>query len=296
MSAKRVLVTGGNSGIGFALCRQLATEDGCHVYLGSRNEGRGSAAVADIVKGAPEAKVELVVCDVSSDESVAAAAADVKARLAADGATLYGIVNNAGTGLAHGVTAEQMLNTNLYGPKRVTEAFLPLLAPQGSRIVHVGSGGGPGWIKKAGAFDSDKAKTLMNWDVTWADIEGVVEAERAAGLEEGFGTYGFSKACLTAYGQSLAKQYPNILTSTCTPGYIDTNMTKGFGATKPPEEGTVSIRHCLFQDWGGGNGWYFGSDAERSPLHFMRNPGEPVYDGKLQDDLPKKGGGAEAKA
>ena len=73
-------------------------------------------------------------------------------------------------------------------------------------------------------------------------------------------------------------------------------MTKGFGATKPPEEGTVSIRHCLFQDWGGGNGWYFGSDAERSPLHFMRNPGEPVYDGKLQDDPPKKGGGAEAKA
>ena len=24
---------------------------------------------------------------------------------------------------------------------------------------------------------------------------------------------------------------------------------------------------------------YMGSDAVRSPLHFMRNPGEPVYDG-----------------
>ena len=29
------------------------------------------------------------------------------------------------------------------------------------------------------------------------------------------------------------------------------------------------------------SGWYFGSDAVRSPLHFMRNPGEPPYDGQV---------------
>ena len=28
-----------------------------------------------------------------------------------------------------------------------------------------------------------------------------------------------------------------------------------------------------------GNGWYYGSDGIRSPLHYMRNPGEPEYDG-----------------
>ena len=28
---------------------------------------------------------------------------------------------------------------------------------------------------------------------------------------------------------------------------------------------------------------FYGSDAKRSPLHFMRNPGEPPYDGAKPD-------------
>ena len=55
-------------------------------------------------------------------------------------------------------------------------------------------------------------------------------------------------------------------------------MTRGYGATKPPEEGTVSTMKCLFDELPG-NGFYYGSDGVRSPLHFMRNPGEPEYDG-----------------
>jgi carbonyl reductase 1 len=51
---------------------------------------------------------------------------------------------------------------------------------------------------------------------------------------------------------------------------------KGMGATKPAEEGTVSIRHCLFKELKA-NGLFYGSDALRSPLHFMRNPGEPEF-------------------
>lgn len=50
-------------------------------------------------------------------------------------------------------------------------------------------------------------------------------------------------------------------------------------AAKTPEEGTVAIKHCLFTAGPECSGWYFGSDAVRSPLHFMRNPGEPAYDG-----------------
>ena len=30
------------------------------------------------------------------------------------------------------------------------------------------------------------------------------------------------------------------------PGFIDTKLTAGFGASKSPEEGTAAIRHCLF--------------------------------------------------
>jgi len=35
--------TGGNSGIGLALCKLLATEHGCYVYLGSRSAEKGAS-------------------------------------------------------------------------------------------------------------------------------------------------------------------------------------------------------------------------------------------------------------
>jgi hypothetical protein len=60
--------------------------------------------------------------------------------------------------------------------------------------------------------------------------------------------------------------------------FINTKMTAGFGAQKSPDEGTVAIKKLLFEPLSG-NGWYYGSDGMRSPYHFMRNPGEPVYDG-----------------
>lgn len=50
-------------------------------------------------------------------------------------------------------------------------------------------------------------------------------------------------------------------------------------ATKTPEEGTLAIKHCLFTAGPEASGWYLGSDAVRSPLHYMRNPGEPPFDG-----------------
>ena len=61
---------------------------------------------------------------------------------------------------------------------------------------------------------------------------------------------------------------------------VDTALAADFGGNKKtPEEGTVSIRHCLFNELKG-NGWYYGSDGLRSPLLTGRNPGEPAYDGK----------------
>lgn len=92
------------------------------------------------------------------------------------------------------------------------------------------------------------------------------------------GTYGLSKAMLHLMTIYFAKSNPKILSSAISPGFIATNMTAGYGASLTPEQGTVSIRHCLFKDISG-NGWYYGSDALRSPLHTTRNPGEPAFTG-----------------
>ena len=129
-------MTGGNSGIGYALCRQLAGEDGCHVYLGARSEAKGNAAVSQILDRHPGAKIEAIVIDVASDKSVTAAAATFKAQ----NIKLYGLCNNAGVGLSHGVGAEEIMNVNLGGVKRMCEAFIPILDDYHGRIVNTGSG------------------------------------------------------------------------------------------------------------------------------------------------------------
>jgi len=276
MAARRVLVTGGNAGIGLALCKQLVTEDGCHVLLGSRNVDKGTAAVRSILDAAPEAegKIEMVQVDTSSEASIAAAADAVKASLGPE--QLYAVVNNAGTGLAHGVTAEVIMKTNLYGPKAMCEAFIPLLNPKEGRIVNVGSGAGPMYVQQCA---EEKKRLLCSPDTTWEQIEALVAEETASPAFDARRAYGLSKACLSAYTMVLARAYPELRSSCLSPGFIDTAIVRGFGAKKPPEEGTVSIRHCLFAELQG-NGYYYGSDAVRSPLHFMRNPGEPAYEGE----------------
>jgi len=275
--AKRIIVTGGNTGIGYALCRQLAAENGCHVYLGSRSVDKGEAAVKAILDSAPDAKCEMVQVDTSSDESVAAAAAAVKAKLGDE--KLYAVVNNAGTGLNHGTTADQMMNVNLLGPKRMCEAFLPLLDPSVGRIVNVGSGAGPSYVKTV--EDVATKKQLCSEDQTWEKISSHLQAVGDLS-STAMGGYGISKALLTNYTSFFAKQNPNLKVNVCSPGFIDTSLTKGFGASKTPEEGTVAIKHLLFGE-PQGNGWYYGSDGVRSPLHFMRSPGEPAYDGVVPD-------------
>jgi len=261
-------LSGGNSGIGAALCKQLATEDGCFVFLGSRSVERGEKALSEMGAGV-EAKVTVVQCDISSPESVAAAAATVKAKLEAP---LFALVNNAGVGLAHGVSADEQIATNLYGTKCMTDAFLPLLDSESGRVVTVSSGAGPMWLEK----QDEATKALMTKpDVTWDELDKYVKDNRNEDL---FYAYGISKCTLSAWSVAMANSHPKLSFSSITPGFIETSITKGMGASKPPEEGTVSIRHCLFQKLEG-NGYFYGSDAIRSPFWPVRSPGEPPFTG-----------------
>ena len=45
---KSILVTGGNAGIGLALCTQLAVEHDAQVYMGTRNAERGAVGLKTI--------------------------------------------------------------------------------------------------------------------------------------------------------------------------------------------------------------------------------------------------------
>jgi len=246
----------------------------------------GEAAVAQICEKNATAMVELVILDQMSDASVGAAAAAVSARLQKDGCSLYAIVNNAGCGLCHGIPDSEVLATNVYGVKCVTEAFLPLLSSDG-RIVGVGSGAGPIYVSSR---PEQEQKLLTNPTLTWAELEAYIkETNGANALAEpfasmpGFAYYSFSKAMMMSYMAIVAHEQPKLTVCSVHPGFIGTDMTKGLGATGTPLEGTVPIRWALFKEVPG-LGWFFEEDCKRSALHVPRWPpaDKPEYDGKLE--------------
>ncbi|MEU6744270.1 SDR family NAD(P)-dependent oxidoreductase [Streptosporangium sandarakinum] len=135
-----VLITGGNKGLGLKAARRLG-EQGWTIFLGSRDEGRGQAAAAKLTTGG--ANVVMVPLDVTSEESVRDAIRLVREHTD----RLDVLVNNAGaSGRAIApadATADEIhsvYDTNVYGPVRVTHAFLPLLrAADNPRVVMVSS-------------------------------------------------------------------------------------------------------------------------------------------------------------
>lgn len=177
---QHVVVTGGNAGIGRALCKLLAAEHGCHVFMGARDVSKGQAALADIVAedSRAQGKIEVVQMDVRSDASVAAAAGAVKASLG-EGTSLYGLVNNAGVGLAHGVDTEPILDTNLFGAKRVCDAFVPLLDPEAGRVCNIASASGPNYVR---GLSGEQKALFTSRGTTFAQLDA--ELTRAAGLTD----------------------------------------------------------------------------------------------------------------
>merc|ERR1712032_57450 len=233
--------------------------------------------VKKIVDEFPDAvgKIEMLQIDVSDDASCAAAAATLKAK----GVCLYALVNNAGLGLAQNEAASadvgQILNTNYYGPKRVTEAMVELLDPAEGRIVHTSSGAASMWLKKQ---DATVKATLSNPGITFGELEETIKAQVAAD-NIGFGNgYGMSKAALNGLTLIHAQAYPHLKVVALSPGFIDTPMTKGFNARLGPEQGCVSSLVCLFDQVT--SGYYYGSDGVRSPFTMTRDPGMPVYEGE----------------
>jgi NAD(P)-dependent dehydrogenase (short-subunit alcohol dehydrogenase family) len=285
---RRILVTGANKGIGLAIAQAILTEhDDTFVFLGSRDETRGHAAAAELAK---KERVAAITLDVATDTSVAAAAKRVAE--ICGGEKLYGIVNNAGLGSSGGDLAA-ILQTNTLGVFRVCEAFLPLIAPRGGRIVNVTSASGPMFVAKC----SEEWKAFFLDDqITWPRIAALVEECRAINdkaplVAKGLGdanAYGLSKACANSYTMVLAREHPELVVNACTPGSIATDMSRGYaeaqGKTpeelgmKPPSEGAKAPMHLLFGALEG-SGRYYGSDAKRSPLDRYRAPGSAPYDG-----------------
>ena len=290
---KRILITGANKGIGLAtVAKLLASYDETFLLLGSRDSKKGQQALNSLLDIQPEWKdrLDLIQIDVEQDLSVNSAAEEVVTKFGKTPSPLYAIVNNAGIGDSM-LGLNKVLQVNTFGPKRVCDAFLPLLNPSIGRIVNVTSASGPLYL--AGSSNETK-KLLANPDVSWTEIEKFMseclklESERTTDWGGDWSAYGISKACTNAYSIYLAKKNPNLTINSCTPGFIETDLTRPMAESngktpaemgmKSPEEG-VSASVFLLMGNPSGSGHYYGSDCVRSPLDKYRSPGDPPYTG-----------------
>lgn len=197
------------------------------------------------------------------------------------------------------------MRLNLLSAIDVTEKFAPLLCPDGGRVVNVGSGAAPSFVAKCSV---ERQKMMCDEDTTRENLYAMIsdaakvsaqhtgdaDATKAAfgatGLGEG-ASYGLSKALLATYGLIFGRENPKLKVNTCSPGFIETDLTRPFAVKMgkaPSEMGMQSvdkgaIAPCFLTlgdvPTTAGTSWFWGSDAQRSPFDTYRSPGDPPYTG-----------------
>ncbi|KAJ1702137.1 hypothetical protein LUZ63_001916 [Rhynchospora breviuscula] len=262
---KRIaVVTGSNKGIGLETCCQLLS-NGMRVVLTARDEAKGAVAVEKLRASAPT-DVVFHQLDVTDPRSVDAFAHFVKTQFG----KLDILVNNAGIlgkpprsqlppdSVSTGETyqgAEDCLNTNYYGAKRVTEALMPLLLiSQSPRIVNVSSIYG----KLQHIPSKDLQKEINDIDTLTEDrldelVQSFLNDFKNGDLgKNGWPTlssaYRVSKVAVNAYTRLLAKRFPTICCSCVDPGFVRTDMNGNAGILPVQEGAKVVVTAALLPD------------------------------------------------
>jgi NAD(P)-dependent dehydrogenase (short-subunit alcohol dehydrogenase family) len=138
-SGRVAVITGANTGLGYETALALA-ERGAHVVLAVRNLDKGKDAVAGITANSPQGDVALQELDLTSLQSVRAAAEQLRSNY--DRIDL--LINNAGVMWTPKSTTkdgfELQFGTNHLGHFALTGLLLDRLLPvAGSRVVTVSS-------------------------------------------------------------------------------------------------------------------------------------------------------------
>ncbi len=222
---KLAVITGGNKGIGFEICRQLA-KAGVRVILTARDEKRGKAACDALRK--ENLEVFFYRLDVTDESGVRALARYIEKEFG----RLDILVNNAGIDPDKGGRGSEVemeivqrtMDTNVYGPWRLCQVMIPLMRnSQAGRIVNISS--------RMGAV---------------------------AHLSGGNPAYRISKSCLNALTLILADelQGTGITVNAVNPGWVRSDMG-GRSAPRSVEEGADTAVWLALQPEGGPTGKFF---------------------------------------
>lgn len=226
MDKRLAVVTGGNKGIGFEVCRQLARK-GLRVVLTSRDEARGHQAWGALQKEGLDVLFHRL--DVTEKRSVAA----IAKYLEGEHDRVDVLVNNAGILLGKYDTSvldeeeslfRDTLETNFYGALRMSQALVPLMQKHRyGRVVNLSSG--------LGQLDE---------------------------MGDGVSAYRVSKTALNALTRMLATAGAddNILVNSMCPGWVRTDMG-GPTAERSVEKGAETAVWLAMLPHDGPTGGFF---------------------------------------
>ena len=205
---KYVIVTGGNSGLGFESSRALA-EYGAHVVIACRNPKLGNEAVEKIKAKHPDADVTTMVLDLASLASVDQFVQEYKAT----NKPIHILLNNAGVmACPKSFTTdghEMQFGVNHLGHFALTLKLMDVIQASSTttapaRIINLSSIGHY-LVNPSMGIRLDDLKGEKNYDI-W---------ER----------YSSSKLANILFTKELQRRYPNILSVAVHPGMImDTNL------------------------------------------------------------------------
>jgi NAD(P)-dependent dehydrogenase (short-subunit alcohol dehydrogenase family) len=200
MKGRICLITGANSGIGKATALGLA-KMGAPVVMVSRSEGRGSVARKEIVQKSGNSDVELLLCDLSSLQSVRRLAQEFMSRYG----ELHVLINNAGlfkptrTLTVDGI--ETTIQVNYLSHFLLTNLLLDIIKKSvPSRIINVSS--------------------VAHFSGHIRNLEGFFTGRA------GFAAYSNSKLALVMFGYELARRLrgTGVTVNSVHPGTISTNL------------------------------------------------------------------------
>jgi NAD(P)-dependent dehydrogenase (short-subunit alcohol dehydrogenase family) len=205
MRGKVVMLTGANAGMGKEIALALAGM-GAALVMVSRDRARGEAARAGVEQKTGNHEVELLIGDLSSQQSIRKLVQEFEARHD----RLHVLVNNAGMSQSNRTETvdglETIFATNHLGPFLLTNLLLPVLtASAPARIVTVSSG-----AQAMGRIDFD-------------------DLQSAQGFNE-IRAYNASKLANIVFTYELARRLAGtgVTANAVEPGFVKTNLKVPF--------------------------------------------------------------------
>ena len=207
MQGKVCIVTGSNSGIGKETALALAGM-GAVVVMAVRNRERGERARSEIIEETGNQATDLMICDVSSIESIRRFAREFKEKYD----RLDVLINNAGAVFSNRQTTpdgvEMTLAVNYLGPFLLTLELLPLLkASAPSRVINLSSG-----MHGTGKINLDDLQSEKGY--------------------RGMQTYAKAKLMVTTITYEWARRLDGtgVAVNVVEPGFVATNLGRNSGS------------------------------------------------------------------